>query len=136
MSEFKITRAGEYRTRNGCKVDAPREIDLVGPRLVEETKPTEDVTPKPAEGVEATLNERGKRYGEFAEHARIAQELKHVMRSKVGWDALSPDKKEALEMVAHKVARILNGDPNYADSWHDIAGYATLVEKKLSVAHS
>lgn len=35
-------------------------------------------------------------------------------------------------MQAHKQARILNGDPNYADSWHDIAGYATLVEQELA----
>lgn len=34
-------------------------------------------------------------------------------------------------MIAHKIARILNGDPDYDDSWVDIAGYATLVVKKL-----
>lgn len=36
-----------------------------------------------------------------------------------------------LEMIAHKIARILNGDPNYADNWHDIAGYATLIDLQL-----
>ena len=35
-------------------------------------------------------------------------------------------------MILHKIGRILNGDPNYADSWHDIAGYAKLVEDELS----
>ena len=30
-------------------------------------------------------------------------------------------------MILHKVARILNGDPDYVDSWADIAGYAQLV---------
>lgn len=44
---------------------------------------------------------------------------------------LDPDQREALEMIAHKIARILNGDPNYADSWHDVAGYATLVADRL-----
>lgn len=29
-------------------------------------------------------------------------------------------------MIAHKIGRILNGDPNYRDSWDDIAGYAKL----------
>lgn len=38
---------------------------------------------------------------------------------------------EALEMIAHKIARICNGDPNYADNWVDIAGYATLVANRL-----
>ena len=41
------------------------------------------------------------------------------------------DMRESLEMVAHKVARILNGNPTNVDSWHDIAGYAALVEKRL-----
>ena len=39
--------------------------------------------------------------------------------------------RESLDMIVHKIARILNGDPNHVDSWHDIAGYATLVELEL-----
>lgn len=35
-------------------------------------------------------------------------------------------------MIVHKIGRILNGDPNYADSWHDIAGYATLIDQQLT----
>lgn len=34
-------------------------------------------------------------------------------------------------MICHKMARIINGDPNYRDSWDDVAGYATLVAKRL-----
>jgi hypothetical protein len=34
-------------------------------------------------------------------------------------------------MITHKISRILNGDPNYDDSWRDIAGYAMLVVKEL-----
>ena len=41
------------------------------------------------------------------------------------------DQIECLEMIAHKIGRILNGDPNYGDSWRDIAGYATLVADRL-----
>ena len=81
--------------------------------------------------VETTLEERGKRYGTFQGHAEITQDLKHVMRIHKGWSKLSYSQREALEMIAHKIGRILNGDPNYADSWHDIAGYATLVDKQL-----
>ena len=40
--------------------------------------------------------------------------------------------KEALEMLAHKTGRILNGDPYFHDSWHDIIGYTRLVEKRLT----
>lgn len=82
--------------------------------------------------IENTLQQRRNRYGEFKQHADIAQDLKDSMRSVPSWDALATDMKEALEMIQHKVARILNGDPRYADNWHDIAGYATLVDKRLN----
>ena len=78
-----------------------------------------------------TLKERGKRYGEFKNHAEISQGLKDVMRDTVGWMPLSPDKKECLEMISHKIARILNGDPEFHDSWHDIEGYTRLVANTL-----
>lgn len=81
--------------------------------------------------ISSVLAERGTRYGSFENHAKIAQALKLVMANTPKWGTLSPDQAEALEMVAHKVARILNGDPNYADSWVDIAGYATLVADRL-----
>lgn len=82
-------------------------------------------------GIENTLEERGTRYGEFKDHADISQRLKVTMKCG-NWYSLEPDQREALDMIVHKIARILNGDPNYIDSWHDIAGYATLVEKRLS----
>ena len=74
---------------------------------------------------------REARYGTFKDHARISQDLKAVMHERSGWDRLTSDQREALEMIQHKVARILNGDPNYADNWIDIAGYATLVANRL-----
>lgn len=77
------------------------------------------------------LAERGTRYGEFKEHALIAQNLKYEMKQAPGWQRLDADQREALEMIQHKIARILNGDPNYADSWTDIAGYAKLVADRL-----
>lgn len=78
-----------------------------------------------------TLEERGNRYGKFTEHARITQQIKQVMFMPAGWERLSLDQKESLEMIAHKIGRIINGDPNYADSWIDIAGYAKLVADRL-----
>lgn len=82
----------------------------------------------------STLAERGSRYGEFTTHAKYTQALKRVLQSSPNWAAMDDDQREALEMVAHKVGRILNGDPNYADSWHDIAGYAQLVDNRLAGA--
>jgi len=80
--------------------------------------------------INETLKEREATYGAFKDHSRISQSIKDAMHDGNGkWYDLSTDKKEALEMIAHKIARILNGDPDYADNWHDIAGYATLIEK-------
>ena len=78
-----------------------------------------------------TLVDRGKLYGSFEGHARITQSLKTAMVAAPKWSALADDQKEALEMVVHKIGRILNGDPNYHDSWHDIVGYAKLVADRL-----
>ena len=81
--------------------------------------------------IDKTLNERGNRYGSFNEHERITQNLKRAMVDSPNWDSLSDDMKEALEMHVHKMGRILNGDPHYHDSWHDIIGYTKLVADRL-----
>ena len=81
--------------------------------------------------IQETLEERGNRYGDFANHAEITQDIKNIMKNTQNWSILNYDQREALEMVAHKIGRILNGDPNYDDSWVDIAGYATLVANRL-----
>ena len=84
--------------------------------------------------INATLNERGARYGTFAGHAEIAQRLKGTIHHFAAVRAcdLDPDQYEALDMIAHKIARIINGDPNYVDSWVDIAGYSQLIADRLS----
>jgi hypothetical protein len=34
-------------------------------------------------------------------------------------------------MISGKLSCIISGDPNYADNWHDVQGYARLAELKL-----
>lgn len=85
--------------------------------------------------IEKTLDGRESTYGKFSHHAEISQELKEVMYRYTNPDALSNCQKEALEMIMHKIARIINGNPNHVDNWHDIAGYATLVERELTNAN-
>lgn len=82
--------------------------------------------------IEETLAERGRRYGDFAGHARITQGIKRAMADSPNWGSLRDDQRECLEMLAHKVGRILNGDPDYHDSWHDIIGYTKLVADTLA----
>lgn len=81
--------------------------------------------------IDDTLAERGARYGEFKDHAVIAQGLQDTMRAAPGWVNLAPDQKQALSVISDKIARMLNGDPNYVDNWHDIIGYSKLVETRL-----
>jgi hypothetical protein len=85
----------------------------------------------PGQHSDPLLALRGSRYGAFADNAKLSQALKAVMRSGPNWESLDADMKEALEMNAHKISRILCGDPNYDDSWVDIAGYATRVADRL-----
>lgn len=78
------------------------------------------------------LQARGASYGPFVTHADITQRIKTAMFDTVPVrKPLAPDQREALEMIAHKIGRIVNGNPDYVDSWDDIAGYATLVADRL-----
>lgn len=82
--------------------------------------------------IEKTLEERGQRYGEFKHHAEIAQKLQDVMRESDGWGRLAFDQKQALTVIADKIARMLNGAADYRDNWHDIVGYAKLVDDRMA----
>lgn len=84
--------------------------------------------------IENTLAERETRYGSFDGHASISQGLKAVITANLSLQCLDKIQHyhaEAVDMICHKLARIANGDPDYIDNWHDIAGYATLVENIL-----
>jgi hypothetical protein len=84
--------------------------------------------------VQSTLEQRETSYGRYRGVAEVSQAFKFLLehelykRSKV----LPPIQQESLEMIFSKLARIINGDNHFADSWHDIAGYASLVVKDLN----
>ncbi len=79
------------------------------------------------------LAERGARYGTFADNAATSQALKRLMAEHLAKHnkELADDQWEAMENIAQKLARIINGDPDYHDNWADIAGYAKLVSDRL-----
>ncbi len=79
-----------------------------------------------------TLDQREKRYGEYVKVAATAQWLKDIMRAGDSWSGMEPYMQESLDLIANKLARIVNGDPFYDDSWHDVGGYAKLVEIELA----
>jgi transposase len=81
--------------------------------------------------VDVILNERATTYGSFEDVAETAQSIKDILYGATGLPEIRSDQREALDMIASKIARIVNGDPDYVDSWLDIAGYATLVADRL-----
>lgn len=86
--------------------------------------------------VQETLATRQTTHGCFIENGIIMQDLKERMITTVNWPHLTPYQKEALHMIQHKIGRILSGNPNEPDHWHDIAGYATLAENILKTGKS
>ena len=82
--------------------------------------------------VTETLGLRENRYGEFKNVSETSQWLKDIMRGGASWKGMEPFMQESLDLIANKLARIVNGDPFYDDSWHDIGGYAKLVEIEIA----
>jgi hypothetical protein len=81
--------------------------------------------------VKDILTERPTKHGEFAENSRATWHIVQVLQDERNWPTLSEQQRHALYMMAHKMARIVCGDPAETDHWDDIAGYATLVADRL-----
>jgi len=112
------------------KSEAQRRLEAAFTEMVEQASTPPIITPT---GVDAILAERGSRYGTFVGHAEVTQDLKDTLKRHLDQRGklLAADQQEALDMICHKIGRIINGDPNYDDSWVDIAGYAKLVADRL-----
>ena len=82
------------------------------------------------EKLRQTLNQRQEQYGSFEDVAMFTEQMVDVMRRGY-YEKLAYNQKMALYMICSKMARIVNGNPNHKDSWHDIAGYATLIDNEL-----
>lgn len=80
--------------------------------------------------INTTLIERNLTHGDFHEQAELSGVIKDIMRNRVNWRQLTYAQKEALDMIVVKISRILTGNPHHQDSWHDIAGYASLAERE------
>lgn len=84
--------------------------------------------------INETLEQRGARYGEFSEVAETTYQLQEALKRSQP-SSMTSSQIIALDMICNKMARIVNGDPSYIDNWHDIAGYATLVEQELNITN-
>lgn len=78
--------------------------------------------------VKKILDERGARYGEFYDVSKTTIDIQRLLhRGRITREY----QVAALQMISSKLARIVNGDPDYIDNWVDIAGYAQLVVDEL-----
>lgn len=84
------------------------------------------------QSIDQVLAERKITHGDFTENAQISQDIKAILRASSGWQNLSPDKKEALEVMVQKQARICTGNANEPDHWRDISGYGKLAQDRCT----
>jgi len=70
------------------------------------------------------LTERERTHGNFKMTARVAVDIREAIFETPA--ELNERQREALTMIATKIARIMCGDPNCEEHWKDIAGYAKL----------
>lgn len=105
--------------------DLIREIPHGNPGTDDHPAPDAAETFAPLEDL---LADRGSSHGNWKTQAELGQALKRTMRLHNAdvMEKLRPDEREALEMIAVKISRILSGDPHFEDHWRDIAGYASL----------
>lgn len=87
--------------------------------------------------IDNLVSERAKTHGSFEDHARITQRLKFILddecarRGRRNQQSLTSQHNEALDMICHKIGRIIAGDASFQDHWDDIAGYAKIANQDL-----
>jgi len=72
------------------------------------------------------VEERRKIYGNFNDIAEVSQKIKD-MYYMYNAQELDPVINEGIEMIIHKLARVICGGSRYIDNIRDIAGYAHLI---------
>lgn len=74
---------------------------------------------------------RDSNYGGFDGISATCQQLKDIARSSPAWESLTPPEREGVDMILHKLSRILHSPKKIRDSWVDIGGYARVTLKAL-----
>jgi hypothetical protein len=119
---FNVHTSYIYAVRRKAGQEPEVSRPIINPEITMETS-----------DVDAILDSRAKDYGKFIEGAEIMQMLKRVVHNYIEkrGTPLAFDQREAIDMIIHKLGRIINGNPDKVDHWVDIAGYATLVAERL-----
>jgi hypothetical protein len=82
--------------------------------------------------VAATLAQRQNVHGDFSDNSLATQRCMDALMLCPSWHEMSPSAKTATFLIIQKLSRAASGNPWHSDHWHDIQGYAKLVEDRLS----
>ena len=140
VKRFALTRA-QFMIAKKLGIDPKeyaRQMAKLEAEMVPEPLPVPELSVWNAQttkegDIVATLNARAQEYGKFKDGANLMQSIKRLLADHAAKHGKTfvDDQWEALEMIVHKIARIVNGNPDKVDHWVDIAGYATLVADRL-----
>jgi hypothetical protein len=137
-AKFKTAPAVIYklrkRARDTAEANAALEEMLEMPPMPEIVPLVGDKGVETEAKIDEVLNARAMNYGKFIEGAEIMQMTKRLVHNYIEQrgTAMAFDQLEAIDMIIHKLGRIINGNPDHLDNWVDIAGYATLVVDRLN----
>ena len=122
-TKFQAPKPMTYKLRKQVQ-DAwqpPEMVPMPEPFIQEDTN------------IDETLDARAQDYGKFKDGAALMQAMKRTLadHARMHNKTFADDQWEALEMIVHKIGRIVNGNPDKVDHWVDIAGYAKLIADRL-----
>ena len=123
-AKFKTALPKTYSIRKRAREESWQPPELL---------PMPEVKEMPITMVDEVLDQRAVDYGAFKDGAALMQGMKRLLadHAQKHSKTFADDQWEALEMIVHKIGRIVNGNPDKVDHWTDIAGYAKLVADRL-----
>ena len=121
------------------KFQAPKPMTYKLRKQVQDAWQPPEMVPMPEAliqedtNIDETLDARAQDYGKFKDGAALMQGIKRLLadHARMHNKTFADDQWEALEMIVHKIGRIVNGNPDKVDHWVDIAGYAKLIADRL-----
>ena len=121
------------------KFQAPKPMTYKLRKQVQDAWQPPELVPMPEPfiqedtNIDETLDARAQDYGKFKDGAALMQGIKRLLADHAASHdkTFADDQWEALEMIVHKIGRIVNGNPDKVDHWVDIAGYAKLIADRL-----
>lgn len=88
--------------------------------------------------VKETLKQRGSVYGSYEQVCKTRADILGILEQhsiNVNGKGFTPEQQVAFGDLVLKLVRA-SGAPEYADSFHDLAGYATLMEEIVNEGSS